>query len=600
MNITMMLSITSLFYIFILIILFFTKSNLKNKETKLYSILLVSVFLGILLELSMRITCILFPGISIMDNIISKVFLFYTLFWFSLITIYNFIISFSDKKYYVFKKAIIIFNIVADFLIMIFPINFFYKPGNNYYSYTYGLAVNFLYGCITFIIITNIIFLVMKRSKVFKNKKYYPIIICIVLILIATIIQNRYPDILLNIFIQALTTFIMYHTIENPDVQMINELYKNKMLVEKTYEDKSNFLFKMTQEVKKPITNMNNIMESLKMSDEKSELKQGIKLLEANGRQLDFVVNDVLDITTLDAKNIKIMNSRYNVYTLFNDIEKRMEEYATDEVEFRFDIDQNIPYLYGDAIKLKQIIMSILLNSVKKTKTGFIELSVNAIMKYDVCRLIIEIEDSGVGMSIDKINELMVTTSELNIEEINNLEKLDLNLDLCQKSIKLLGGNLMIRSEVGKGTEVIVTIDQKIYESESNDKTIEKYQNMLFNSSKVLIVGENEEEIERIKKYIEDKSIIVSTSLYANDCIDKVRSGKTYNLILMSDEMSTKSGLTTLRELKEIERFNIPVVVMLEENKEKIKDHYIKDGFKDYLLKSNLEDEVKRIINKYC
>ena len=595
-NLTMLV-IFSILYVFGVTFLYFSKERIRNEENKIYKVMLIVNMIGLILQLFCDYVSYKYDVIPvILSNIVLKSYLVYFLVWLNLLFIYLIIIAFNKRnKILKFVYVTTIFEII---ICLFLPYTLHRDVVNRIY-YTSGIGINYVF-LISGIICSIMFFILQIKRKQTTIKKAVPIYVFIICGLISAIVQKFNPEIVIITTMESFICCLMYFTIENPDVQMINELYKNKMLVEKTYEDKSNFLFKMTQEVKKPITNMNNIMESLKMSDEKSELKQGIKLLEANGRQLDFVVNDVLDITTLDAKNIKIMNSRYNVYTLFNDIEKRMEEYATDEVEFRFDIDQNIPYLYGDAIKLKQIIMSILLNSVKKTKTGFIELSVNAIMKYDVCRLIIEIEDSGVGMSIDKINELMVTTSELNIEEINNLEKLDLNLDLCQKSIKLLGGNLMIRSEVGKGTEVIVTIDQKIYESESNDKTIEKYQNMLFNSSKVLIVGENEEEIERIKKYIEDKSIIVSTSLYANDCINKVRSGKTYDLILMSDEMSTKSGLTTLRELKEIEKFNIPVVVMLEENKEKIKEHYIKDGFKDYLLKSNLEDEVKRIINKYC
>ena len=178
-----------------------------------------------------------------------------------------------------------------------------------------------------------------------KEKKFIPIFAFIVVGTVVMLIQKANPGLLLITFGEAFITFLMYFTIENPDLQMINELYKNKILVEKSFEDKSNFLFNMTQEVRKPITNMRNILGVLKTSDDIKEIKQGIKLMDSNSKQLDFIVNDVLDVTTLDSRNIKIVNNRYNIYNLFKDIEYRMSEYKKDEVAFRFKIDESIPIL---------------------------------------------------------------------------------------------------------------------------------------------------------------------------------------------------------------------------------------------------------------
>ena len=101
------------------------------------------------------------------------------------------------------------------------------------------------------------------------------------------------------------------------------------------------------------------------------------------------------------------------------------------------------------------------------------------------------------------------------------------------------------------------------------------------------------------KKIINDDSIIVNSSFYGNDAIMKIKSGKAYDLIIIEDEMPFKSGLTILRELKELEGFKTPVVVLLDENKEFIKEHYIKDGFNDCILRSNLNDEIGRVTEKF-
>jgi len=106
MNITMMLSITSLFYIIILNILFFSKSNLKNKETKIYSIVIVSVLFGIILELLMRVTANIIIDYPLINDSVSKLFLMYTIFWFSLITLYNYLKESTEKKYKNFRKII--------------------------------------------------------------------------------------------------------------------------------------------------------------------------------------------------------------------------------------------------------------------------------------------------------------------------------------------------------------------------------------------------------------------------------------------------------------------------------------------------------------
>jgi len=591
-----MLVIFSIFYVGGVTYLYLSKDRVKNEENKIYKLLLITNIIGLILQLACDFVSYKYDVIPvIISDMILRLYLVYFIVWINLMLIYLIIISFENREK--IKKNILIITLIEILFPIFLPYSLFREVANKIY-YTTGMAVNFIFISSAIVCVLMVFILIWKRKKI-TMKKAIPIYVFLAFGNIATIIQRINPELVIITTMESVICCLMYFTIENPDMKIINELYKNKMLVEKSFEEKSNFLFKMTQEVKKPINNMKGIVNRLKSSDDINELKQGVKLLDANSKQMDFIVNDVLDITTLDAKNIKIVNNRYNVYNLFKDIEKRVQEYAKEEVEFRFNIDENIPYLYGDSIKLKQIIMSVLLNSIKKTKSGFIELSIDAIVKYDVCRLIIEVEDSGVGMSIDKVNDVLVTTSELSVDDISNLEKLDINLKLCQKSLKLLGGNLMIRSEEGKGTEVIITIDQQIYANNTNGE-LEKYEDILYNSSRILIVSDKEEDLTTIKKIINNDNVLINNSFYGKDAIQKIESGKIYDLIIIEDEMSSMSGLTTMQELKRIENFKIPVVVMLGKNKERIKDHYINDGFNDYILRENMNEEVKRILDKYC
>ena len=267
-------------------------------------------------------------------------------------------------------------------------------------------------------------------------------------------------------------------------------------------------------------------------------------------------------------------------------------------IEFITTSTKNVPYLYGDSIKLKQVLYSILLNAVKKTEQGFIEFHIDTIERYDVCRLLFSIKDSGCGISIDKINEILAVTGEINQDDIKEMEKSEINMQLCQKIIKLFGGNLMIKSNPGKGTEVILSIDQKVV-LENKNNILDKYEYTTNTKKQVLIISQTKELIKNIKQKLQDVEINCSVNLYGRDAIDKIKSGKIYDYILIEDDMNQMNGYTTLKELNKIKGFNIPVIVMLKENKEQIKEHYIEDGFKDYLLIKNFKSEINRIVDKY-
>jgi len=121
----------------------------------------------------------------------------------------------------------------------------------------------------------------------------------------------------------------------------------------------------------------------------------------------------------------------------------------------------------------------------------------------------------------------------------------------------------------------------------------------LFGKKKVLVVDDQNSSLIEIVEYLKKYKIEVYTTMYGQDCIDRISNKNKYDLILMGDEMKPKTGLNTLQELQKINKFKIPVIIMLDKNKEAIKEHYINDGFKDYILKRDLNKELDRIIKKY-
>jgi len=589
------LTIGSLFYIILLMVVYFSKARIKNVENKIYSSLLICNFIGIISALFCYFTVLNYEKLGIINYIVSRIYLLYLVaFIFFFFTYLLVIVSRNAEKTLAnCKKYFTISFIIIGILIYYLPLS--YENVNGVYSY--GASANVVYVFATVCMISWTIILLRSKNRA-PLKKMIPIAIFILGAMLTTIIQKINPGLLLMTSMESFVIFLMYFTIENPDVKMLNELYKNKELMEQNYEDKYNFLFEITAEARNPLINIGEVVRSLQSSDLDSDTKEKVNYLNNLVRQLDFSINDILNISSLDVQKLKIINSKYDIEKLCSDLKIKISPEVKEGVNLQFELPKQIPILYGDYMKVRQILYSLLINSCKNTTSGNIILRVNLIEKYDICRVIFNISDTGKGMSIAKINELIDATGELDKKEMEDLEKKEYNVKLCQKVIKIMGGNLMIKSDLGKGCDITLTIDQKVYHD--NEKNIlAKYESDIANYRKALIVAQDKRMISQIKKKLVNNNITVSVLYYGVDAIDKIKSGKKYDFILIEDEMKEISGYMTLEGMKKLKKFDIPTIIMLKEDKENIKSHYLDDGFNDYILLNNLDNELDRIIDKY-
>ena len=603
MGMSFTFSMCSIFYSLLLTISFFTKKKIMSIENKIYGYLIVCNLIGTLIGTFCYYTIQNRFYYPVLNEIVSKGIIIYFLSWISLFTIYVFIISYNkkstnDQQYKLFyQKLVKIFGfiyLICAIIIIILPLDYY---SDNGIVYSYGPSASFMYLAFVGFVISFFCAMCASKNK-WKNTKFIPVIVFSVLGIIVAVIQKLNPGLLLMTAMETFITFLMYFTIENPDVNMLNELYKNKELMEQNYEDKYNFLFEMTGEARNPLININSLCSELRDEENPNKIKNGLMEINNMAKQLDFSINNILNISSLDIQKIKIVDSKYDLVKICDDLILRIKSEVKPNVEFNVDIPKQVPILYGDYIKIRQILYSLLINSCKNTINGNIHLKINLIEKYDVCRVIINISDTGCGMPIDKINELMSATGELEKDEIDNLQAKEYNIKVCQKVTKIMGGNLIIKSVVGKGTDVIMTIDQRVYH-EKDESILAQYENDIVNYKKVLIVSQNKEVNNTIKKVLNNHKITYSHLYYGMDAIDKIKSGKKYDFILIEDEMKEMSGFMTLQGMKKIKDFDIPAIIMLNKDKENIRKHFLEDGFNDCILIDNIETELERIIEKY-
>ena len=582
----------ALVYIILLMFIYFSKRRYKSKENKIYSILIITSFIGVLLELGCRLTIPLLNEIPKTTFLITKLYLVYLLTWVTLLSLYTFIIVKNPQSKFKYTKILIIMTYIINIIIIFYlPINY-YNDGE--LMYTYGLSVYWVYIVSFVYIIISIINILLSKTNL-KDKKLIPIIAFIIIGTITTIIQLINPGMLLVTSMETFVTVLMYFTIENPDMKMLEEVNKAKKISDNANQEKSMFLFNMTKEIRNISRNIDDHADNI--LSEVSKEETNIENIGDNAREIKYdiskfntITNDILDVSNIDASNIKIYNTKFNIKLIIKGLVSIYKEKCQEKgLEFRTDIASDIPeYLYGDSINLKKVMITLLDNAIKYTNNGYVELSVNFVKKLDICRLIISIEDSGIGIKPEELDTIFYKKKEeLNRNNLKN------NLYTAKKIITMMEGTIIANSDYNKGTTMKIVLDAKIVPTKEN-VYIKEYDN-----KKILLVDDSETCEKIIKKLLRGSNITIERTEYGKYCLDKIRSKEKYDLILIKDELKPLDGYTIMTKLQEIRSFNIPCILLTKNTKVEYDDSYQKYGFKDYIIKSNDKNKILNNLDKY-
>ena len=588
-NTTIFLTIISFFYNVLLMIAYFSKDKIKTLENKVYSKLIIINFIGIILELF----CTIFAGYAedylMFYTILNKLFLIELTVWCSVFSIYVFLISSNKEKNQLklYLKKVTMFHIIIDIitmiLIFVLPIQFNINT-LGYVMYSYGPSVNIVFGSSTLYIILMVTCLV-KNFKNIKSKKYLPIYVYMVIGVLVGIIQKLYPEILAFTSMEAFITVIMYFTIENPDKKLLEEAHISKKIADAANEDKSMFIYNMMNDVKNVARDINKSSEEILNSDDIEENKYFARKIISSNNKLYSMANDIYNIDVIDDINVKTISNKYNIKVLLKEIVRKNKKLFEDKgINFRYSIDSNLPdTLYGDSINLKNVLNTILGNSYKYTDRGYVELSANAIFKNDIARLVIKIEDSGVGIRAEELDKCL----NKNTKDQNSLYG-------ARKIINMMGGNLLISSEYNKGTTVTIILDQKIVIDDDKDN----YDSYV-NNKKILIVDDDNSNIKLIGKILDKHNILYDSSTLGKEALDRIRKGDKYDLILLDEDMPYMNGISVMNKLSKIKGFDIKVILLTRNNSIKYDEGYKDSGFSDYIIKPIDKDDLMNKINKW-
>lgn len=611
------LSLSGLVFVIVIAIVYFKKKKYSNVDNNIYRIMILWTIGLLFLETSCDIIISYRESLPLLTEFLCRLYIFGSATWFVLLIAYmkaflnpekykNVMDVFSEKSMSILICIGSVFYFISCFLGLTYT-----SVPNGEFNVIGGDAVFVLYAVFAVVSVLMVRVLSKNLNRVTLIKRL-PILLYLVLFSIMKIFQYFYTDVSDLGFLFAFCIVAMYFTIENQDIKLVSELEIARKNAEEADKSKTEFLSKMSHEIRTPmnvimgyseyLTNKDNLSENETLEDTKSIYSAGKSLLE--------LINNILLFSKIESDRENVDNIEYSI----SDIMLELHSFINSRIEnknlkFEINVDKSVPLKYmGDKQKIYRILVNLLDNCVNNSSDGIIRLNVCCdIEKENFGYLRFEIQDNSKVIKKKFLNTIKKYFSLLDEKKLT-INDTELGLLLANKLCKMLDAKVYFDNKQNVGFKLTVVIFQQIVGQEmisnfnfSNDFLLEKEEYLLDCSKyKVLIVDDNNMNLKVIEKLLKTYKIKTELLKSGTECVNNIKQGKKYDLILLDHMMPEMDGINTLKMLKQINSKSLPpIVVMTANNVSELKTMYEEAGFDDYISKPINTKDLNKLMYKY-
>lgn len=386
-----------------------------------------------------------------------------------------------------------------------------------------------------------------------------------------------------------------------------------KVEAEKANIAKSEFLANMSHEIRTPMNAIIGLTRIALREEMPESVRGNLEDVLTSGNNLLVIINDILDFSKIESGKLEIVEAKYQLSSLIYDVSTVIRFRVNNKpIEFIQEIDDSIPNtLYGDAMRIRQILLNILGNAVKYTEQGRICLKIGWKKLGDDAVLVIVVSDTGQGIKKENLDKIFTRFERMELTENRKIEGTGLGLSITKGLLDMMGGTVSVESEWGKGSAFTITLTQRIV-AETPTYGEMKHQakaaaqnavkpfetNLTFPEARVLVVDDSIVNLKVAKGLLAPYKMSVECVPSGEECLERTEN-KRYDLILLDHMMPKMDGVEVLRRLQERVGFDTPVVALTANATQNAKKMYMDLGFVEYISKPINLGELETCLKKY-